>query len=236
MPEQGEAAVAQGAREGENAERLVHQRPGRPSLARDVARERLRMASVAGKVEGDRDEAVAGEGGREGGHEGLRAGEAVRDDDDGRGLGPFETVDGGGRRADGGPLDRETCLRAEEHEEAEPDRRCRDQGERGKGAVAERLPHRTGMGAAPGVGAASGRVRKDGREPCMKRLDGWCRVDVSRDADRGEISTKVFFTGRERRRDLTRLSPLLGPASAGQRSPVAWLSFLRRLGRWRCRS
>ena len=159
VPEQGEPAVAQGAGERENADRLVHERPGRPALAGDAAREGLRMAAVAGKVEGDGDEAVAGEGGREGGHERLRAGKAVRHDDDGRGTASLGAVDRCGRGADDGPLDRKAGLRVNQHGKAEPDRACCNDGDRCKGVVAGRLPHGPCIRAAREVRAASGSLQ-----------------------------------------------------------------------------
>jgi hypothetical protein len=66
----------------------------------EAAEEGLRVAAVAGEIEGDGDVAVAGEGDGEGEHELLGAGEAVGDDDRGGGFAAC-----GGKECDRGCTD-----------------------------------------------------------------------------------------------------------------------------------
>ena len=83
MAEHGEPAVAEAPDGGGCFRGRGDERAGRPLDMSDVAGERRWVAAVAGKIEGRRDIAVAGEGQRERLHEPPGPGEAMRDDDDG---------------------------------------------------------------------------------------------------------------------------------------------------------
>ena len=84
MPEQCDPPVCarQRAGEADDAVERTEQCREQRVMVLQAAGQGLRMPAVTGKVEGDGDHAVARGGRREGLHQLLRAGEAVRDDDD----------------------------------------------------------------------------------------------------------------------------------------------------------
>ena len=84
MPEQGDPPVCAGQRAGEadDAFDRAEQRREQRFMFMQTARQGLRMPAVTGKVEGDRDHAVARGSRRERLHQLLRAGKPMRDDDD----------------------------------------------------------------------------------------------------------------------------------------------------------
>ena len=100
MAEHGKPAVAETADGCGDFGGFGDQRAGRAVDGFEVAAQRLRIAAVAGKVEGRGDIAVAGEGEGEGLHEPPGPGEAMRNDDDGAERPGKRAVDGRRRAGD----------------------------------------------------------------------------------------------------------------------------------------